>query len=188
MMKPNKNITVWCDMDGVLAIYEPESYTGDHPRYLIPNEHYFATCLPDERIIKVLQHLTNIYHVKLNVISNVHPTMKQEHSIDKRNWLRTHMSFLDTGMHYYPVLVPKYEYVETKLHRSLRPTDILISDFNRDLEPWLAHGGTAIKYINQINNPDSFKGPCISTDLSVKRITNYLIDMITDISNPSERE
>ena len=73
-------ITIWCDMDGVIAVYEPEGFKGDNPPFLIPNSHYFRHCTPDNRIIQALKLLHEIYHVKIKIISNVLPTLKNEHT------------------------------------------------------------------------------------------------------------
>ena len=57
-------ITIWCDMDGVIAVYEPDGFKGDNPPFLIPNSHYFRHCTPDDRIIQALKLLHEIYKKK----------------------------------------------------------------------------------------------------------------------------
>lgn len=176
-------ITIWCDMDGVIAVYEPEGFKGNNPPFLTPNSHYFRHCTPDEKIIQALKLLHEIYHVKVKIISNVDKTLKNEHTNDKEKWLKQHLPFLDTDDDFKAIIVPKSDYVmKIKKTKELTSKDVLISDFNNDLKPWFAAGGTAIKYANGINNPHSHNGYHIPETATAKQITNQLIDILYKIS------
>lgn len=175
--------TIWCDMDGVIVVYEPDGFKGDNPPFLIPNSHYFRHCTPDDRIIQALKLLHEIYHVKIKIISNVLPTLKNEHTNDKEKWLKQNLPFLNINDDFKAIIVPKVDYVmKIKKTKNLTPKDVLISDFNNDLKPWSDAGGTAIKYANGINNPHSHDGCHISETSTAKQIANQLIDMLYEIS------
>lgn len=183
MQHLQQNTTIWCDMDGVVAIYEPDGFRGTNPPFLIQDSHYFRNCTPDLRIIQALQLLNDIYHIQIKIISNVHTTLKQEHYNDKYEWLKQHMPFIDTDRNYYAITVPKATYVEKLKRKTLTKSDILISVYNGDLFKWSKQGGTGIKYANGINNPHSYDGLYISEKCTSKQIANQIIDIIYDTKN-----
>ena len=172
------NTTIWCDMDGVVAIYKPDGFYGKKPPFLIPNGHYFQNCLPDNKIINTLCILHNIYNIKIKIISNVHETLKQEHSFDKYKWIEQYMPFINVEKDYHPITMSKTDYVKKIKKKDLTKFDILISDFNKDLIPWSENGGTGIKYANGLNNPHSYNGIYIPEEYNTKQIANQIIDTI----------
>lgn len=180
--------TIWCDMDGVVAVYDADGFQGKNPPYLVATSHYFRWCQPDEKIINALKLLQSVYHIRIKLISNVSSELKQEHKADKKFWIKQHMPFIDTSMDYNAITISKADFVKKLKKQKLKSTDILISDFNQDLEPWKKEGGTAIKYANGINNPHSYIGPHIPQQFSTKQIVNYLIDIIYDINKATQKE
>lgn len=176
------NTTIWCDMDGVVAIYDMKGFCGKNPPFLKTNSHYFRDCIPDDKIINALQLIQEIYNIKIKIISNVHKTLKQEHTQDKYEWLKEHMPFINTKESYYPITESKTDYVKKIKKQGLTKFDILISDFNGDLIPWSENGGTGIKYANGINNPHSYDGIYIPEEYTTKEITNQIIDTIYKIN------
>lgn len=174
----NQDTTLWCDMDGVVAVYDADGFRGKNPPFLIPDSHYFRDCTPDMRIIKALQLLHDVYHVKIKIISNIDVTLKQEHHTDKYNWLKKYMPFINIDKNYHTTTVSKAKYVARITHHHLTKSDILISDYNKDLIAWTESGGTSIKYANGINNPRSHNGIYIPLEYNSKQIANQLIDVI----------
>lgn len=59
---------------------------------------------------------------------------------------------------------------DCKLYR----TDILIDDYNNNLIEWENAGGTSIKYCNGINSPESWKGLCITENMTSEQIVQFL--------------
>lgn len=171
-------------MDGVVAQYERNAYAGNYaedaehhekPRFLREPD-YFRTCTPDMTIIKAFSML-NEHNVNIIVLSNIMDSPIMNGHIDgKRTWLCQYMPFIDD---FHPIQKPKAEYVsETILKRSLKPTDILISDFNNDLVPWDRSGGTGVKYINGLNSPESYTGKKIFAEWDEYRIAQFLLALI----------
>jgi 5'(3')-deoxyribonucleotidase len=73
---------------------------------------------------------------------------------------------------------PKRDTVEYITNHVIKSNDILIDDYNKNLEEWRAAGGTSVKYCNGINNPNSFDGQKIghySSDAS--QMLNILMSL-----------
>lgn len=173
---------IWCGMGGVTAIYNADCHQGKEPPSMTAKSHYFRNCKPDEKMIKALELLKHIYHVNINMITEVQSNLKREQKSDKRTWLKNYMPFIDPTSEYHAVTIPKATYVQKINKKKLSSQDILISDFNQDLQPWAKAGGTAIKYANGINNPHSYHGFVIAETATAKQIVNYIIDIIYKIN------
>ena len=61
-----------------------------------------------------------------------------------------------------------------KIYEKLEKTDVLISDYKNDIYPWIEAGGTAVKYLNGINDPESYPGPKITEDMKPEDIERYV--------------
>lgn len=163
---------VYTDMDGVLAVYEKEAYIGTDPLFLQPGKHYFRTVKPNAHMVEFIRNLkarfdeddTNevyiLTKVKLDKIFN-------EHFHDKLVWANKILPEIDIE-HILMAVLDKVDCVEYIQGQKLSSEDILIDDFNANLERWQEAGGTAIKYLNGLNNSDSFNGHCIDENTSVE--------------------
>lgn len=73
------------------------------------------------------------------------------------------------------------------LKRPLTPYDVLIDDFNTNLEDWKEKGGTAIKYLNGENSRESWNGRSITiTDLYT--VPGPFIHILTEMKWKLESE
>lgn len=176
------NKTLWSDEDGVIAVYEPDAYRVKINGYTLfetPGIHYFDRLNPDTRIISAYKTLAENDSLRVHVITNItdDDPLKEEHETDKRKWTHRHMPFIDIDTEFNILQIPKRHFVESILGRPLCKTDILISDYNKDLIPWIEGGGTAIKYLNGINDRSSFNGPSIEPDWSSETIRNFIISL-----------
>ena len=45
------------DMDGVVAEYKKEAYTGEDPLWLRKNQHYFRDLNPDRKMLEVIDRM-----------------------------------------------------------------------------------------------------------------------------------
>lgn len=181
---------LYTDADGVFAVYEREAYIvppeGGIPLFLQNGIHYFSTLQPDMRIINAYERLQKQYGIDIHIVTNVmdtDPLLKQEHTLDKIQWVQTYMPFINTDTNMSVITIPKYEAVQQIQKRPLNGLDILISDFNNDLIPWTLAGGYGIKYINGLNDPDSFTGANIPEDMSTGMIIETILDIIEQQSN-----
>ena len=173
------NNNYYLDMDGVLAIYEQDAYTGEEPKWLKKNLHYFRSLKPDMKALKIAdalwrwcqQHTDNLY-----VLSSLIPNgaIFNEHLHDKILWLRDWMPYLKIENILISV-TSKRDAVEYIMGHSLTERDILIDDYNKNLIEWEKAGGRAIKYCNGINSTNSFNGTHIYPNDSTQSAINYLL-------------
>lgn len=171
--------TLWSDQDGVIAIYDMNLYRksehNPNPLFFQANAHCYQTCLPDQRIINCYEKLNR--KMDLHVLTNLTHVFPlwMEHQQDKIQWTMQHLPFLDIQNQYHTIHSPKWKFAQEFLHRPLQKTDILISDYNEDLIPWNHAGGTAVKYLNDINSPDSYTGPHIMKHWNEINIIDYIL-------------
>lgn len=189
------------DMDGVLAVYDRAGYlpasAGETPAYLKPG--YFCNRAIDERacyaFLRMLyenQYDTPEHTIRcLTTVSSTGSLFVQQYH-DKNKWLYQmfqHMKkrypedflikqdkhFLESNKQIIvPAVTNKHQIVDTLNGKSLNLNQILIDDYNENLIEWKKAGGLAIKYLNSINSPDSWNGPCIDPDMSANDIIDFL--------------
>lgn len=141
---------IFIDMDGVIAEHVKDDYLGGNPKFLQP--HYFSNCNPNSTIVTFI-HLLQEFEIPYLFLSRISPPLNyQEVAMDKRKWL----------YHFAPgsnAIFTKGSKVETAqkwLGRNLQKDDILIDDFNPNLNEWESAGATAIKFLNGNNSPDTW--------------------------------
>ena len=155
--------TFWFDMDGVMAIYNREAYKGDDPIFSKLGYHYFRTVQPDMTIVRLIQCLSQRGDCTVYVLTKVSPAydIMIEQLKDKAEWLARYFPFIGESHFYYTTgdkgilannVLLKYS------NRTICKSDILIDDFNQNLESWIKSGGSSVKYLNGLNSSDSFDG------------------------------
>lgn len=156
----------WIDMDGVLATYHRKDYKCADPKFLMPGGHYFATLEPVEKMCEVITNLdlqckapgSRDRVIILTGICYIDDELYEEHVTDKKEWLQKHCPTIDINTQFVPAIGPKSRSAMLFKRHRLTVRDILIDDFNPNLVEWEAHGGTAIKYLNGVNNSKTFSG------------------------------
>lgn len=177
-------IDCYIDMDGVIAKYDPNAYKEPNPIWLDPDKHYFRTVEPDPRMADVAVKLVNLLAKRdrndinitsckfLSSLAKTGSMMKMQYE-DKCAWLDENL-----GIHMSVLLIPsitgKRHTIESRQNKNLSAKDVLIDDFNSNLIEWREAGGTAIKYLNGINDKDSFDGIVIDQAMTA----NDIIDML----------
>lgn len=197
---------IYFDMDGVLAKYERSAYLPldqaaidklpkkievkgeDEIRlFEIPGRHYFRYVKPDNRIINVLSHLIedNKYGMyKQNVTVHIISTLSKKGSLfveqynDKVAWIKEHIPNMPTS-EFYPALGEKRDIAILLRNHKLDPSDILIDDYDVNLNSWRNAGGMAIKYLNGTNSLTHWKGPYFDQSMT----SSDMIDMLRTIAN-----
>lgn len=177
----NNKINLYFDMDGVLAKYDRHAYEeriGQGPMYKQLGGHYFRNVAPDDRALDLLETaLKYPGEFEVNIITtltNLGGVFMEQHA-DKLQWLAENVKshvFRD-GIDFIPVIGSKRRIASWLKRDILDYQDILIDDYNPNLEDWWEHGGLAVKYLNGINSP-SFSGPMITTDMSSEDILEML--------------
>lgn len=197
---------IYFDMDGVLAKYEREAYIpidkpdssknadknavkGEEPLrpFEIPGRHYFRYVKPDNRIINVLSHLIDDgeYGIqKQNVNIHIISTLSKKGSLfveqynDKVNWIKEHIPNMPAS-EFYPALGEKRDIAVLLRNHRLDPSDILIDDYDVNLNSWRNAGGMAIKYLNGTNSLTHWKGPYFDQSMT----SSDMINMLRTIAN-----
>lgn len=182
-----KDITIWSDKDGVIAVYEPHvyrpKYPNETPLFMQKGVHYYKNCKADNRIIEAYRLINKdypniLFTVLTNVVDATAPvSLAKEHMTDKKIWTSKQMPFLDIDNQFYAIQIPKYIKAQEILGRKLNKNDILISDYNNDLIPWENAGGTGIKYLNGQNSADSFNGAKITLDMTPTQIKSFIMSL-----------
>lgn len=178
--------TIWFDMDGVLSQYDHQDYIG--PKYKFKKPHYFLTRPVNPIMQKLFIEIakSNTLNInRLGIISKVQPEIDKfiEESSDKSTWVNTYLT--DDYTQFYQIPYPplftghnesKAKKVSSSLDRPLTQYDILIDDYNSNLEDWVAHGGTAIKY--GLGDKESWPSYSFTDTTSVDEMLKFL-DIIT---------
>lgn len=176
------------DMDGVLAKYIKPDYRGDNPLFMKKNYHYFRKLEPDSKMINVLNainsHCNKEQKGKVFIITSVTNIgdLFLEHTMDKISWLHEHTPFIDTKTQFVAAISAKQEIAKSicRPGQNLSYNDILIDDFNHNLDNWQNVGGQAVKYLNGINSPNAenseitFSGLNLTENMSSRDIITAL--------------
>lgn len=179
---PLTTATIWFDMDGVLSEYDHSDYIGTIPNYKKP--HYFLTRPVNTKMKQLFIKLAESKHTdlhQLGIISKVQPEVSKfiEEASDKKSWVQKHIfSYIKKpyNMPYPPLFTgqneSKAKKVMSHLGRPLTQYDILIDDYNSNLEDWVAHGGTAIKY--GLGDKESWKSYSFTDQTTVDEMLRFL--------------
>lgn len=177
----------YIDQDGVLAVYVREHYQGYNPIWDKPGTHYFRHREPHETMVDVLNTLydrkKNPKNSKLNIdrlfiLSSVctHGSLFNEHLADKKRWIVDYCPAMkdDIDKIFKPSFINKVTMATTLKGSSLDLHDVLIDDYQQNLDLWTKAGGLAIKYINGINSHESHSGLYITSNMTHSEIITYL--------------
>lgn len=178
--------TIWFDMDGVLSEYNHKDYLEPDYNYQKPNYFLERPVNPVMQELFVRLATTNQLNLqRLGVISKVQPEIPKflEESADKKQWVKNNLQrplhATKSSVHNvpYPPLFTghnesKAKKVMANLGRPLTQADILIDDYNSNLEDWVAHGGTAIKY--GLGDKKTWKSYSFTDDLTVQQMLTFL--------------
>lgn len=178
-------INIYIGIDGVLSKYNSKVHdmNKEQPTISYKDDRFFQNAEIDEKMIKVAQKLLNfIYDTKrqinigsLNFVSSI--SNKSSDALlqcqDKTEWLLTNVT-IATDSRFVPSATKKADVISTRLGRKLTPRDILIDDFNEELNAWSEAGGTAIKYINDVNTKESYNGLYLDKAMTSEQIIDYI--------------
>lgn len=193
-MTPNRKTTYWFDMDGCIACYDRDGYIapeqGPAP-YQDTTQHYFLERTPDERLIRVLKELNQRRPGQIRILTTVSDQGNLFlHQIrDKQAWLAKYCPFLNLQTQFLPAFSNKRNLLSLLFqsdHDILRSQDILIDDYNPNLEQWQKAGGIPIKYCNGINSPKTGTGIKLTADMTDEEILDLLLymDTYSNFQNP----
>lgn len=176
------------DMDGVLVQYDKSAYIGNAPLFMKKDMHYFRHLNPDIKMVEVINKLLDItkpisqekQEDSIYILTSLtnQGSMFLEHYHDKISWLNEFIPTLDTSTHFIGCVSDKRDIITgLKMKSALSYFDVLIDDFNDNLQAWDKSHGTAVKYCNGINSSTSFAGLNLTTDMTAHDITEVLLNL-----------
>lgn len=155
--------TYFFDMDGTLVVYEQHIFLCENkPWYTnIRGTNYFAKAKPYDNSLAFIKHLIandeDVYLLTSLDITPKHMSDYEEHVTGKYNWTKQYLPELDASR--LLICNPQIQGKFTKsiiaadiLGRTLTKQDLLIDDYNPNLQDWLEAGGMPIKMINDVNS------------------------------------
>lgn len=183
-------VRIYFDMDGVIAKYDRWAYVpGDNGKMPFEdlNAHYFRTLKPDEKMLKVLSEmversgaLDSNYEVFILSKLSRDPDLYKGQHLDKTKWLKEHAPSFPLK-NFYTTTDSKADIAAEIAGRELDRVDVLIDDYNGNLEEWEQRGGLGVKYINGINSENSFSGNKIRKIHTANEIVSILEKAINDL-------
>lgn len=184
-----RKLNLYFDMDGVAIRYDRSGYVEPNPPFMQKGTHYFRHLPPDEKMIKVIRILLTDYKDSVNVfmltsVCNI-GSICLEQITDKIESVNEHIPELDTDTQFLAAVssdkpdiaefIKMFQQNGVLLNGAkLGMDDILIDDWNKNLESWRAAGGRAVKYCNGINSPESFNGLILDENMSAEDIVKML--------------
>lgn len=180
-----ETIHVVFDMDGVLVKYDPAVYADPACIWERPNAHYFLNLPADRKALVLARQMAREPGCEISVCSRtsrmISTAIGEEQYRDKRAWcdrvIRPQMEVRDVVVTQWR----KEDAIAMSLGRDINRLDVLIDDFNSNLSGWEHAGGTAIKWLNGVNNVSSWQG----ASLDPKYMT--LDQMVTTIIREAKR-
>lgn len=178
-------INIYIGIDGVLSKYNSKVHdmNKEQPTISYEDDRFFQNAEVDEKMVNVAQKLLNfvcgdkrqINIGSLNFVSSI--SNKSSDALlqcqDKTEWLLTNVT-IATDSRFVPSTTKKADVISARLGRKLTPRDILIDDFNEELNTWKEAGGTAIKYVNDVNTKESYNGLYLDKDMTSEQIIDYI--------------
>lgn len=166
-------IRVFVDMDGTIARF----YEDPNCLERMNDEGFFASLNPYESVVQAIRRLTD--EAEVIFISAVSREANTAIS-DKKDWLKRYF-----GDCRYTTLFPaigenKAELAKTH-YGQLSASDVLLDDYNRNLEEWAQAGGRSVKLINEINNKGLhgklWTGSSVRYDASPAATSEYIREL-----------
>ena len=132
---------LYIDLDGTLARFHDEL----HYLTRMYDKGFFENLRPFQNMVMAVKFFIHCYpDIEVSILSSVVPT--EYCCAEKVRWVKRHLPEVHTV-----ILVPegmeKSDFVPDITRR-----DILLDDYNHNLESWARAGGRSVKLVNNINN------------------------------------
>lgn len=186
----NDRPRLFVDMDGTLARFHDEA------KYLerMYEPGFFVSLGPFENTVKTVREVKRIHpdwgiYILSAVIYGASPDCETQ----KQQWLDRHLPEIDGEHRLFPKIgADKSAFIPG----GIRKNDVLIDDYNKNLEEWRSAGGVAIKFVNNINDKGLY-GPrwdgerlhyLSSAALNAERLDRIVSPQARRVSAPDETQ
>ena len=178
---------IFFDMDGVLAEYKANCNEAQ-----MKEKGYFYTLKPEENMISALEKLienSKELGISICVITKVYPGDFRYSISEKLEWRDEHLPLLLDNEF---VMVngekeEKSDALKRVFNINIDSDCYLIDDYNFNLLEWRKKGGSAIKYVNEINDKNkTFVGNRLNYKMSADEIYDSILNMIYDLNTPTK--
>lgn len=171
-MAEQKNTRYFIDIDGTLAVYISKEYAWWEI------DGIFRYLQPQEQVVKAVKTLIH-NNEEVYIITAYHRHTPQVKA-DKIYWLGKYLPEIKLDHQIYTLCgEDKTAYIPN----GVKPTDILLDDFNKNLENWKTVGGTSIKLLNGLNSKHSWNGATIEANDTSEAILKALLNVRTEEIN-----
>lgn len=181
-------IRIFVDMDGTLARFHDENLYLER----MFEKGFFAGLKPFDNAVEAIKHIIDNHpNVDVYVLSAAITT---PYCLAEKNaWLDKYLPNIDKEHRIFVENLPtakslcvpgSYMYKDDngKYHNKIFKNDILIDDYNKNLEEWEKDGGTAIKAKNNINHKglhgELWKGDLIDITDTAESIVERMTEII----------
>lgn len=178
-------INIYIGIDGVLSKYDSRVHdmNKDKSKFDYSKDRFFQNAEVDAKMVDVAKKLLGIIYgdkkqINISVLNFVSSISNKSSDAllqcqDKTEWLLTNVT-IAMDSKFVPSTTKKADVISTRLGRKLTPRDILIDDFNEELNAWSEAGGTAIKYVNDVNTKESYNGLYLDKNMTPDQIIDYI--------------
>lgn len=172
---------LFCDLDGSVCRLH------DEIRYLerMYEEGFFLSLRPFLSVVEAINNIAKEGNVEVYILSSCISEQCRE---EKKQWVKKFLPAIPKSNYLLPDIgVSK----ALCLGHSISYNDVLLDDYNKNLEEWQAAGGHPIKLVNNINhkglNGPLWTGECVYERDSAEKIVEDLKTMMESITPPDAR-
>ena len=169
-------VRLYVDMDETVAKFYEKAKCME----LFREPGFFRALTPYQNMVDALEFIAMNpeLDVAVTVLSAVETVEGQK---DKIAWLAEHFK-IPMSAHFCPVGVSKAEFIAEKRDMPITKSDFLLDDYSKNLIDWEAHGGTGIKFLNEVNgrgwNGFNFSGHTVHHEETSGEIVNDLLKIM----------
>ena len=154
------------DMDGTLAVYPSTKEAWWEVKGI------FKFLTPQEKVVKAIKRL--IENGQEVFILSAYNTDFPFALAEKDQWLDEYLPEVDKNHRIYTKVG---ESKVASVPGGVKVTDILLDDYNGNLEKWSEAGGVGIKLLNGLNNRNTWDGISVRANGTIKEIVQVLTDV-----------
>lgn len=165
---------LYCDLDGTTCRFHDEA------RFLerMWEVGFFLSLRPFLSVVEAIDSIAKSGEIEVFILSSCISVQCAE---EKRRWVKQHLPHVSESNY---IFVDIGENKALCLGHPVSHNDVLLDDYNKNLEEWQAAGGHSIKLVNNINHKGLFgplwEGQCIYERDCKEKIELELLKMIME--------